>query len=76
MTFRTSNKKYIKPSTLDFNDNTIKQVSSTTFLGVKIDNKLNCTEHINQVKGKLSKGVGILNKAKRVFTHYSCLVTL
>ena len=44
--FRTSNRKYIKPSKLEINDDTIKQVSSTTFLGVTLYNKLNWAEHM------------------------------
>ena len=67
MIFRTSNRKLIKPTKLEINDNAIKQVSSTTFLGVTIDNKLSWAEHINKVKCKISKGVGIINKAKRFF---------
>ena len=71
MIFRTSNRKLIKPTKLEINDNSIKQ----TFLGVTIDNKLNWAEHINKVKCKISKGVGIINKAKRLLTR-PCLVTL
>ena len=62
--FRTSNRKLIKPTKLQINDSAIKQVSSTTFLGVTIDNKLNWAEYINKVEYKISKGVGIINKAK------------
>ena len=75
MIFRTSHRKHIKLTKLEINDNAIKQVSSTTFLGVTIDNKLNWAEHINKVKCKISKGVGIINKAKRLLTR-PCLVTL
>ena len=75
MVFRTSTRKHIKPTKHEINDNAIKQVSSATFLDVTIDNKLNRTEHINLVKYKSSKGVGILNKAKRLLTR-PCLVTL
>ena len=73
MIFRTSNRKHIKLTKLEINDNAIKQVSSTTF-GVTIDNKLNWAEHINQVKCKICKGVGIINKAKILLTR-PCLVT-
>ena len=75
MIFSTYNRKLIKPTKLEINDNAIKQVSSTTFIGVTIDNKLNWAEHINRVKCKISKGVGIINKAKRFLTR-PCLVTL
>ena len=73
MVFRTSNRKLIKPTKLEINDNAIKQVSSTTFQ--HIDNKLNWAEHINKVKCKISKGVGIINKDK-IFLTRPCLVTL
>ena len=75
MIFRTSNRKHIKPTKHEINDNAIKQISSTTFLGVTSDNKLIRAEHINQVKCKISKGVGIIKKAKRLLTR-RCLVTL
>ena len=75
MIFRTSNRKHIKPTKLEINDNAIKQVSSTTFIGVTIDNKLNWAEHIDKVKCKISKDFGIINKAKRLLTR-PYLVTL
>ena len=75
MIFRTSNRKLIKPTKLEINDNAIKQVSSTTFLGVTIDNKLNWAEHINKVKCKISKGVGIINKAGGAGHSIHCMYT-
>ena len=75
MILRTSHRKHIKPTKLEINDNAIREVSSTTFFGITIDNQLNWAEHINQVKCKISKGVGIINKAKRLLTR-PYLVTL
>ena len=43
----------------------IQQVSHTKFLGVMIDNKLNWGFHINYIKSKIAKAVGILSKARK-----------
>ena len=43
----------------------IKQVPFTKFLGVIIDDKLNFDNHISYIKNKISKGLGILIKAKQ-----------
>ena len=43
----------------------IKQVPFTKFLGVIIDDKLNFDNHISYIKNKISKGLGILIKAKK-----------
>ena len=45
----------------------IKRVCSTRFLGVILDERLNWQEHIACIKSKISKSIGILYKAKRVF---------
>ena len=49
---------------LRFNNTSIKRVDKTKFLGVVIDNKLNWREHITHVKNKISKCIGILQRAK------------
>ena len=43
----------------------IKQVPFTKFLGVIIDDNLNFDNHISYIKNKISKGLGILIKAKK-----------
>ena len=43
----------------------INRSSSIKYLGVIIDHKLNWCEHISYVKNKVSKGVGILYKARQ-----------
>ena len=48
---------------------------STKFLGVIIDKYLNFNEHIQYIKGKISRGLGIIFKCRRLFTQ-STLVTL
>ena len=49
------------------NNTKINEVSSSKFLGVIIDNKLNWSQHINYIKNKIAKSVGIIVKARKVF---------
>ena len=44
---------------------TIQQVGHTKFLGVIIDNKLNWSCHMAHIKNKMSKGIGIICKARK-----------
>ena len=43
----------------------IHQISKTKFLGVYIDEHLTWQAHINYIAGKVSRGIGILKKAKK-----------
>ena len=45
----------------------IEEVRQTKFLGVILDNKLNWHSHCDYICSKMSKGIGILNKARKVF---------
>ena len=53
----------------------IKMKDSTKFLGVLIDRYLNFQDHIKYISGKVSRGIGILYKCKRLF-HQRTLLTL
>ena len=53
----------------------IKQVDHTKFLGVIIDSKLNWDFHINYIKQKIAKSIGILSKARK-YLNKTCLITL
>ena len=53
----------------------IDLVDKTRFLGVMIDPCLTFSSHISYIKGKIARGVGILNKCKRYLSE-STLVTL
>ena len=53
----------------------IKQVVQCTFLGVVVDHNFTWKPHIQHVVNKISKGIGILNRAKR-FLFYESLLTL
>ena len=46
---------------------------STKFLGVMLDKHLDFKEHIQYIKGKISRGLGILVKCRRLFTHKTLL---
>ena len=46
------------------NDNIVKRVTSTKFLGIIIDEKLSWKQHIEYVKNKISKSIGIIYKTR------------
>ena len=45
----------------------IDMKDSTKFLGVMLDKTLSFGDHINYIKGKVSRGLGILYKCRRLF---------
>ena len=51
----------------------IEEVRHTKFLGVILDNKLNWHAHCEYVCGKMSKGIGIIIKARKVFNEATLL---
>ena len=55
--------------------NTVERVTKTKFLGVVLDELLTWKDHIKYIKGKISRGVGIICKARRVLPQKS-LITL
>ena len=60
---------------LTIGQGTLKQTSHYKYLGLIIDNKLNCAAHIAHVKNKISKCVDILMKARPCLTR-KCLLDL
>jgi len=60
---------------LVIDNQTIEEVEKTKFLGVFIDNKLKWKHHVNSVSGKISKGMGMLIKARN-YLNRDGLVTL
>ena len=75
MIFHTQGKSVASNLTVNINDKTIDKVNHIKFLGVEIDSKLNWSEHIKVVKKKISKGIGIISKARKVL-NVSTLLTL
>ena len=56
---------------LSIDGQTISQVNETKFLGVIIDDRMTFKSHINHIAGKMSKGVGIICKARKLLPQYS-----
>ena len=72
-----SNRNVIQDGNLNLliNNVKLKRVNQTKFLGVIIDSKLTWKEHILHVRKKISKGAGILCKARKVLNRET-LITL
>ena len=75
MLFTTKNRKKNESLSIKIGDETINRVSHTKFLGIWIDDKLNWSHHIANAKNKISKGLGILWRAKRLLLEKT-MVTL
>ena len=59
-------KQPISAKCVTLNGEFVDKVRTFKFLGVTIDDKLRWTDHVLYIKKKLSKGIGIICKAKRV----------
>ena len=67
----------IKPNdinTVVIDNHDLTQVKSAKYLGVIIDHKLNWIEPIFYVKSKISKGIGIMYKARQFLTKKALLM--
>ena len=73
MLFVTKGKKIDSSVSIKIGDELINRVNHTKFLGIIIDDKLNWSYHIANVKNKISKGLGIIWKAKRLLTEKTLL---
>ena len=51
----------------------INRTNHTRFLGVMVDQQLTFESHVKYIKGKISRGIGILYKAKRILKESSLL---
>ena len=49
---------------------TISQVNETKCFGVMIDDRMTFRSHIKHIAGKMSRGVGIICKARNVLPQY------
>ena len=75
MLFKPRQKKYHFPLQICINEQRIEQVKETAFLGVVLDEHLSWKLHISQVARKISKSIGVINRA-RFFLPKPCLKTL
>jgi hypothetical protein len=75
MVFRPRNCRSLSSIDIKINGISINEEQSTKFLGVIIDNKFTWKQHIQYTANKISKCIGIINKAKKYLDHTS-LVSL
>ena len=71
----TRNKTRPADVKIEIDKETISETKSTKFLRVHIDNKLNWRMHVDYVSGKVSRGIGILIRARKVFSN-GCMTNL
>ena len=55
------------PMQICINEQGIEQVKETVFLGVVLDEHLSWKPHISQVARKISKSIGVINRARFFF---------
>ena len=72
MSFKPRQKRYHFPMQICINEQRIEQVKETVFLGVVVDEHLSWKPHISQVARKISKSIGVINRA-RFFLPKPCL---
>ena len=67
MVFHRARLKTIGNSSMDIimDNQVLTKVNSTKYLGIIVDHKLNWIDHITYVKAKISKGIGIMYKARK-----------
>ena len=71
-----TSKRNQKPGvSIAIDGHSIDEVQYTRFLGVYIDDKLNWKKHIAYISGKVSRGIGLIVKA-RIVLNASALTTL
>ena len=75
MIFTTKGRNVNTQRKVCINNAPLERVNSTKFLGVIIDHKLSWCDHIKYIKNKISKGLGIICKARKSLKS-STLVTL
>ena len=72
MIFRPKNRNDNRPD-ITINGSRINEVEKAKFLGVIIDNKLSWSDHTKYVIQKISKGIGIIIKARKYFTQVTLI---
>ena len=72
--FRSKHRKAVFSNNIKINGTDIDSVESTKYLGVYIDSELNWSKHINFIKGKIAKAIGIICKARTNLNRETLLV--
>ena len=70
----TTKKLHTCTISLNIDGHPITEVSKTKFLGVIIDNKLKWNEHITYIGHKISRGIGMIVKARKVLNSSALIV--
>jgi len=73
--FCSKNKSTNSDKEIKIHNEPIRQEKTIRFLGVVLDNTLRWDKHINYIKGKISRGIGILYRAKKLLNR-NTLITL
>ena len=73
--FRQKDNILLKLPMLAINGKVIERTTSIKFLGILLDEHLSWKNHISVVENKVSNNIGILQKAKNIFSK-RCLKTL
>ena len=73
MIFRKSRGRILIDTDLVIDGVKIEMVEKTKFLGIIIDQCFKFDAHVQFVKGKVSRGIGILNKCKKYFNSATLL---
>ena len=73
MVFHRARLKAIDNSSMDIimDNQILTKVNSIKYLSIIVDHKLNWLDHITYVKAKISKGIGIMYKARKYLNKYS-----
>ena len=78
MVFSSGRRKYQPKNKLFINNEEINITHHTKFLflGVMVDDQLNWTDHVNYMKDKIAKGIGIISKTRKYLNINSrvCLI--
>ena len=75
MVFKRKNYRVHVPDDIIINNNIISRVYTIKFLGVILDSHLTWEKHINYIRNKISKSIGIINKVKRLINR-STFITM
>ena len=75
--FMVFSRRKITPLKIDIeiDNQSVIETELSKFLGVYIDKKLTCKTHISYIAGKISRGIGILIKARKYINH-GCMITM
>ena len=71
----TKERKYIPCISINIDGQSIDEVGSTRFLSVHIGNRLTWKKHISYISGKVSRGIGVIVRARRILNS-DALLTL